>query len=139
MRLRRATTPSRPRDTTIAFAVVSLAALVAGRVVPFHLFPSVCGFRNSTGLPCPSCGMTRAFVRVAHGDFGGALHVSPFGTGLSFVALGLVVWTLARLTVFKRGLVLDWTVREKQVAVGTAAVLLLANWVYLLVTGAATS
>lgn len=29
--------------------------------------PSVCQFRNVTGLDCPGCGLTRAFVSIAHG------------------------------------------------------------------------
>ncbi len=31
--------------------------------------PSVCQFRNVTGLNCPGCGLTRAFVSIAHGRF----------------------------------------------------------------------
>ena len=31
--------------------------------------PSVCQFRNVTGLDCPGCGLTRAFVSIAHGRF----------------------------------------------------------------------
>jgi hypothetical protein len=31
--------------------------------------PSVCQFRNLTGLDCPGCGLTRAFVCIAHGRF----------------------------------------------------------------------
>ena len=29
--------------------------------------PSVCQFKNVTGLDCPGCGLTRAFVSIAHG------------------------------------------------------------------------
>lgn len=31
--------------------------------------PSVCQFRNLTGLDCPGCGLSRAFVSIAHGRF----------------------------------------------------------------------
>ena len=31
--------------------------------------PSVCQFRNVTGLDCPGCGLSRAFVSIGHGRF----------------------------------------------------------------------
>ena len=33
-----------------------------------------CLFRLATGLPCPSCGMTRAFCALGHGDVAAAVH-----------------------------------------------------------------
>ena len=36
----------------------------------------LCLFRWVTGLPCPSCGMTRAFHAIAHGDLSAALHLN---------------------------------------------------------------
>ena len=29
-----------------------------------------CGVLEATGLPCPACGATRAFIHLAHGDLG---------------------------------------------------------------------
>jgi Protein of unknown function (DUF2752) len=40
--------------------------------------PVVCPFRLATGLPCPGCGMTRAWVFVAHGRIRDALSANPF-------------------------------------------------------------
>ena len=31
-----------------------------------------------TGLPCPGCGMTRAFIHLLHLDFAGAWQMHPF-------------------------------------------------------------
>jgi hypothetical protein len=31
--------------------------------------PELCAWRGVTGLPCPGCGLTRAWVAVLHGDF----------------------------------------------------------------------
>jgi hypothetical protein len=30
--------------------------------------PSVCTFKNLTGLPCPGCGLVRSITAMAHGD-----------------------------------------------------------------------
>ncbi len=43
-----------------------------GMVVP----PS-CRFRTWTGLDCPSCGLTRAFVSITHGDLPAAVGFNP--------------------------------------------------------------
>jgi hypothetical protein len=41
--------------------------------------PSVCGFRNLTGLPCPSCGLTRSWVAIAEGNLGTGLAAHRLG------------------------------------------------------------
>jgi hypothetical protein len=38
---------------------------------------SLCLFRTFTGLPCPSCGMTRAFISLGHGDIYSAVLFNP--------------------------------------------------------------
>jgi hypothetical protein len=38
---------------------------------------SICPFLNITGIPCPSCGMTRACLRAARLDFRGAFEFHP--------------------------------------------------------------
>ncbi len=47
-----------------------------GRIA--HL-PSVCPFYSITGLPCPGCGLTRAFVCLGHGQIRQSLHWHPLG------------------------------------------------------------
>lgn len=43
------------------------------------VLPPSCRFRSWTGLDCPSCGLTRAFVSIAHGDFAAAWRFNPVG------------------------------------------------------------
>jgi hypothetical protein len=38
------------------------------KVGPWTL-PSVCTFRQMTGIPCPGCGLTRSIVAAVHGDW----------------------------------------------------------------------
>lgn len=36
-----------------------------------------CVVKNITGIPCPSCGMTRSYLHVLEGDFSGAFYDHP--------------------------------------------------------------
>ena len=38
-----------------------------------------CLFRETTGIPCPLCGLTRSFVSLSHGKPGRAFLYHPFG------------------------------------------------------------
>ena len=49
-----------------------------------HL-PSLCPFYNITGLPCPGCGLTRAFVSLGHGQWLQSLHWHPLGWLIALV------------------------------------------------------
>ena len=47
----------------------------------------LCWFREMTGLPCPACGLTRAFCAIGHADFSSAWRFHPFG----FLFYGLAI------------------------------------------------
>jgi len=51
---------------------------------------SICLLRRATGLPCPTCGLTRAFYAMGRGAVGEAFEAHPLGP-LVFV-LFAVVW-----------------------------------------------
>jgi len=51
---------------------------------------SICVLRRATGLPCPTCGLTRAFYAMGRGAVGEAFEAHPLGP-LVFVLFG-VVW-----------------------------------------------
>lgn len=53
----------------------------------------LCPFRATTGLPCPGCGLTRAFCAIVRGELERALHfniISP----IVFLAT-IIVWLYA--------------------------------------------
>lgn len=59
--------------------------------------PVICPVRLVTGLPCPGCGLVRAFVACAHGDLGHAFALNLFAPVL-FIALAVFVgWYGAEL------------------------------------------
>ncbi len=76
--------PSRNRTlgTIDALGIVGLVGLLVARYVPVaRIIPFWgCTFRETTGVPCPGCGLTRVADRVAHFNVVGALHANPLGT-----------------------------------------------------------
>ena len=88
-------------DRGTLFAVLS-AILAASVLLPLpgadgrigHL-PSVCPFYALTGLPCPGCGLTRAFVCLGHGQVLSALHWHPLAVLL--YAACLLLWVRSGL------------------------------------------
>jgi hypothetical protein len=67
--------------------------------------PAFCPFYVATGLPCPGCGLTRAFVCISHGHIVESFHWHPIGLlvyasfAWLWVYYGLLVVTGRRLYV----------------------------------------
>jgi hypothetical protein len=109
-------------------------ALVALGPLGERLAPNLpgCFFRSVTGLPCPTCGGTRAALALARLDLPAALHANPLvALALLFVVVGGVA--AGAMALAGRG------VREpSRVPVWVRAglvVALAANWFFLIVDG----
>ena len=127
------------RDATRAIAPfvaagVVLIGLVVSRLHLDHLPFTICAFKTITGIPCMTCGTTRAFGHLGRFDLAAALRVNPLATVTSLVLLGFGLAQLALLPSGKR-LRLDLppvVVRWFWILFGLLA---LVNWVYLIRTG----
>ena len=56
---------------------------------------SVCLARGLSGLPCPGCGMTRAFCSISHGELQDAWSFNPFSFlvyGGALILVGAPLW-----------------------------------------------
>lgn len=91
--------------------------------------PSLCMLRNTTGIPCPGCGLTRAIVAAVHGDWRGSFayhRLGPLVVGFLILQLlyrlswmGLPAF---RTQINRVGTLFDW-------ALIPLMVLLLINWI----------
>lgn len=72
---------------------IATAAILGGPVLASFFFPPpdpgpdpdppygipCCLFRETTGIPCPLCGLTRSFVSLSHGNVERAFRYHPLG------------------------------------------------------------
>ncbi len=120
-------------DHELIWGMVGLITLAVARLVPPALTNWYkCPFHSFTGIPCLTCGMTRSFRFMVHGQFAEALSLNPLGAILCILtmiyvlcALALVVFRLPRPRFRLESRAARWTLR-----LGLPGILLV-NWVYL--------
>jgi hypothetical protein len=111
-----------------------LATLAVGLLHLDRLPVAFCYLKVFTGLPCPTCGSTRALGRLFALDLGGAVAMNPLATlGAALIAL----WAAADLALLPRGraLVLEVSPRAGVVLRAAAIAAVALNWIYLLAAG----
>lgn len=59
--------------------------------------PEMCGSRAWFGIECPGCGLTRGFIRLASGDWTGAIALNRVAPLLAFAVLAQIPYRLAIL------------------------------------------
>ncbi|MFM9960746.1 MAG: DUF2752 domain-containing protein [Planctomycetaceae bacterium] len=59
--------------------------------------PELCGSRKWFGIECPGCGLTRGFIRLASGDWSGAIALNRVAPLLGFAVLTQIPYRLSIL------------------------------------------
>jgi hypothetical protein len=94
-----------------------------------------CGLKTLTGLPCPTCGVTRTIIALSRGDLSHALFMNPLaaiacGAGLLYLLYAGAVLALALPRL--RPAVTSTDARRLRLVAWSA---LAVNWIWLIATG----
>jgi hypothetical protein len=127
------------------FMVLSLAGYVwlGWNVIETasHPFvPSLCLFKDLTGIPCPSCGTTRSLVALIHGNLKEALEINPLGLIIAIALVVVPLWIITDMLKKSDSLYRLYNKMEnvfssnKWVSV-TAVLILVINWVWNIIKG----
>jgi hypothetical protein len=92
---------------------------------------SICIFRRATGIPCPGCGMTRAFSHLAKGEWAAAAKDHALAYPLAAEVFLFWVWWGAAL-VRRRP---DWMPSRYEAWLLGHVVVLTAFWLIRAATG----
>jgi uncharacterized protein DUF2752 len=128
---------ARPDALPLGAIFLAIGAVAALAVAVLHLdrLPIlVCLFRAATGLPCLTCGATRALGDLVTGDVSGALAMNPLAT---LGAFAIVPWGIGDLALMTQGRALSLEAGPGAArALRVLAVLaVIANWAYLVSVG----
>jgi hypothetical protein len=115
------------------YALIALLSFLVARFVPVLDFNVECPLRALTSIPCATCGMTHAFVHLAHGHLAEALRWNPLG---ALLALGAWAYALADLVrVLARRPLPAPPLRLVRGLLWAGAAALAANWAFLVIHG----
>jgi len=90
-----------------------------------------CTFKDMTGLPCPSCGMTSSFALLVRGDLWHSVQANFVGTLLALFCLAVIPWCLISACRGKLAWVRSFEYVFVRLVVGFLALLLL-RWAIVL-------
>lgn len=97
-----------------------------------HL-PSLCTFKNLTGLPCPGCGLVRSITALVHGDVAGSIAHHRLGWLIFVLIFSQMIYRLILLMNIMRRAYADRIGGILKYGIIIIAILLVMNWILLLI------
>ena len=95
---------------------------------------TVCLFKNLSGMPCPSCGSTRAILLLLEGNLLDSVKMNPLGIPMIAALLLFPFWVVFDLVMDRSSLIntfhqLEESLKKKYISYpAIGAVLLLWSW-----------
>lgn len=122
----------------LAASTAGLLWLLYSMVVPQQTLDA-CIIKSVTGIPCPSCGTTRAVSALVKGDFVGSLLLNPFGLIVLSAFLIVPLWIVYDF-VFRKVSFFEFYTRTERILkkryVGIPlAILVFFNWIWNIYKG----
>jgi len=138
VRIRRGPRPEESIPLLPVYAALTLLVCSSAAAWVF-LFPGarflVCPFHALTGLPCPTCGTTRALAALSGGRLAAALAWNPLAAVAAVSCFLAGAASTARRVAGLPAFTLETTSKERT-SVRVAAVMVVgANWAYLVARG----
>ena len=94
----------------------------------YYSLPGIsCPLRQITGVPCPTCFLTRSTCLALQGDLEDSFKMHIFGP---FIALFLIIWSVRSIKTKK---VFPFLITEKFLIIGSLS--LLCYWIIRMYTG----
>ncbi len=129
---RRPLLPGEPDHELLWGSVIAAAMLMGAVWLRAGLPTPPCPLHALTGIPCPSCGTTRGFVALLHGDIRAAAAFNP----LVMAGILAALFYTAYAAIAVLGRLPRWRVALSPKAGAMARIvltgLLVSDWVYLL-------
>ena len=103
--------------------------------------PGLCLVKAATGLPCPSCGVTRSLLALGAGDLAGAVTANPLGLVAAALLVIVPLWMIVDALRSEESLYRAYRAGEgfllrKPWAAGVAVAVVAANWIWNITKGA---
>ncbi|MDA1045206.1 MAG: DUF2752 domain-containing protein [Verrucomicrobia bacterium] len=96
----------------------------------------VCSLKTVFGLPCPTCGSTRAFHLLLNGDIGTAFATQPLVVTGSALACAYFIYSFGVIFLkWPRLRISDARRRLSNRKIVMLSAILVMNWIYLIVSG----
>jgi hypothetical protein len=125
--------PNRKIGTLDALALTGVLGLLVARFVPLARLPFWgCAMRETTGYPCPGCGLTRVAQGVSNLDVAAAWSANPLGTVVALAFVGAIGLSVLHLVFALPMPKLVLTQRERKTAGIAVVALVLVNYAWML-------
>lgn len=121
-------------DFGIIFGIIVLTALCAAWFPDVMAYAPSCAWKGLMGIPCPTCGSTRALMHLAKGDLLSAIAFNPL-VSACFLAAGLCfLYSLVTLVSGAPRIGILFSEEEKSALRIGAVTMVLMNWMYLILS-----